>query len=254
MTVNENLFKVCKFRPMCKSQQCSFKCYPFTFLHGIEGKTGLWKTKNVPKRYDHCKKDNLPKIEPAPTRTKMIEFMERVLELIDKGVGLYLFSIPSKENPMGTGTGKTTVATSILNEFLVQRAKQHLTGMKEIKTNPALFMEMSDFQNIYNAQFRGNRESQERASEVFYRYKDRMKTVELLVVDDIAMRNSTEAFTNELYEIINHRVNEGLSTIYTSNEPLANLTDLFGERIVSRIDGSTFSYPFIGKDHRRKDW
>ena len=193
-------------------------------------------------------------IQPEQTRSKMVDFVVRSAELIEDGIGLFLFSIPSAENPLGTGTGKTTVATTIINEFVIARSKEALTGGRPLNNNPALFVAMSDFQNIYNAQFRGNRDTQESASEKFYRFKDRMKSVELLVIDDVAMRNVTEAFTNEFYEIINHRVNEGLSTIYTSNEPLKSLVDIYGERIVSRIDGSTYQFPFTGKDHRKKGW
>ncbi len=243
----------CKLKNHCKQQKCDFRCYPYTILHGVDGKTGLWKTRNVPKRYDDCFLENLPPIEPTQTRKAITDYINRVTEAVAQGVGLYLFSIPSKDNPLGTGNGKTTTAVTILNEFLVKRVITHLQG-NEMKSNPVLFIEMADFQNIYNAQFRGTRDNQEYASEVFYRYKDRMKKVELLVIDDIALRNITEAFMNEFYEIVNHRVNEELATIYTSNEPLSGLVEIFGERIVSRIEGSTLQYPFTGKDHRRKEW
>lgn len=244
----------CKLKKHCKqNQECDFRCYPCTILHGVDGKTGLWKTRNVPRKYDNCFLENLPPIDPPQTRKVVSDYIEWVTDVVEQGVGLYLFSKSSKNNPLGTGNGKTTTAVTILNEFLVRRVITHLQG-NELKTNPVLFMEMADFQNIYNAQFRGTRDNQEQASEIFYRYKDRMKKVELLVIDDIAIRNATEAFMNEFYEIVNHRVNEDLATIYTSNEPLTGLVEIFGERIVSRIEGSTLQYPFAGKDHRRKEW
>lgn len=245
----------CKLKKYCKAPegQCGFKCYPFAVLHGVEGKTGLWKTRNVPKKYDNCFLENLPQLEPDQTFKRMQQYINTVTDRVAEGSGLYLFSVPSKINPLGTGTGKTTTAITILNEFLVKRVIEHVKG-NELKANPVLFMPMSDFQNIYNAQFRGTRDSQEQASEIYYSYKNRMKRAELLVIDDIAIRNSTEAFMNEFYEIINHRVNQDLTTIYTSNEPLTGLVEIFGERIVSRIEGSTMQFPFTGKDHRRKEW
>lgn len=245
----------CKLKKHCKAPEghCGFKCYPFTVLHGVNGNTGLWKTRNVPKKYDNCFLENLPQLEPDLTFQRMQQYINTVTDRVAEGSGLYLFSVPSKINPLGTGTGKTTTAITILNEFLVKRVIQHTQG-NELKNNPVLFMPMADFQNIYNAQFRGTREMQEQASDIYYSYKAKMKRVELLVIDDIAIRNSTEAFMNEFYEIINHRVNEDLATIYTSNEPLSKLVEIFGERIVSRIEGSTFQYIFAGKDHRRKEW
>lgn len=243
----------CRLKKYCKKGVCDFTCYPFTVLYGVDGQTGLWKKRNVPKKYDNCFLDTLPKLEPSHTDEKMRSYIGKVFDLVKKGIGLYLFSVPNENNTLGTGNGKTTVATTILNEYLIQRVISYTKG-DSLTSSPVLFVEMADFQNIYNSQFRGNFQSQEQASEVFYRYKHRMKQVELLVIDDLAIRNITEAFMNEFYEVVNHRVNEDLATIYTSNEPLHNLTEIFGERIISRIEGSTALYPFTGKDHRRKGW
>lgn len=44
-----------------------------------------------------------------------------------------------------------------------------------------------------------------------------MKEVDLLIVDDIALRGCPEGFQNELYEIIDCRSTEDTTTIFTSN-------------------------------------
>ena len=105
----------CKLKNYCKQQKCDFRCYPYTILHGVDGKTGLWKTRNVPKKYDNYFLENLPPIDPPQTRKAITDYVNRVTEAVAQGVGLYLFSVPSKDNPLGTGNGKTTTAVTILN-------------------------------------------------------------------------------------------------------------------------------------------
>ena len=93
---------------------------------------------------------------------------------------------------------------------------------------------------------------QKDASERYYAIKNRAKAVELLVFDDIATKASTESFTEELYEIIDHRATEELATIYTSNMTLEDVAGLLGDRIASRIEGMTVPVAFTGRDYRRK--
>lgn len=222
-------------------------------LHGQKGDGGFWRTTGVPAKYKDCLKENLPIKADNPkvfeTVLKYIEKIEKVVE--EKGMGLFLFSIPTDSNTFGTGTGKTTTAITILNEYVINATKRHLKGEKVLKKNPALFVKASALQNKYNAQFRGSFELQQEASNAFYRFKERMKETTLLVIDDIAVRDTTEAFKNELFEVIDHRATEGLATIFTSNYPMKKVTDFLGERIASRIDGMALQIGFTGQDHRK---
>lgn len=151
-----------------------------------------------------------------------------------------------------TVTHNTTAAVTILNHYLYERLRLHLRGDKDIVDNPVYFLKSNDLQVAFNAQFRGTAQMQQEASTRYYAIKKRAKTVDLLVVDDIATKASTEAFTEELYELVDHRSTEELVTIYTSNEPLSEVGKLLGERIASRIEGATVALPFTGKDWRKK--
>lgn len=247
----------CMFNRTCKKKdtaECNKLCFPFVVLHGSNGDGGFWRTTGVPTKYKKCLMENLPiKAENLRAYGTIEKYLSKIDYYVEeKGVGLFLYSVPNKENLFGTGTGKTTSAITILNEYVLHAVKKHLKGEAEIKgINPALFVKASEFQNKYNSQFRGSQESQKEASDSFYRFKGRMKKVPLLVIDDIAVRDCTEAFKNELFEIIDYRATEGLATIYTSNLQLEKIPEFLGERIASRIDGMTVKIGFTGKDNRK---
>lgn len=201
----------------------------------------------IPKRYIGCMMNNLPIEESNPKAYKaIIKYCDAVLDFVKKGTSLYLYSEPTQTNPLGTGTGKTTSACTILNEFLVKYVWEQTLLRTPLITAPAMFVRCSDFQNIYNAQFR----NQDNASAEYYYYKNSMKEARLLILDDIAIRSCTEAFLNELYEVINHRDVEMLATIYTSNVPLDKVGELLDYRIESRIRDNCASIKFTGEDHR----
>lgn len=247
----------CMFNRTCKNkntEQCNKYCYPFIMLHGQNGEGGFWASTGVPRKYRKNLAGNLPIKSDNPKEYEVIlKFIANIESFVeDKGVGLFLFSVPNKDNPFGTGTGKTTTATTIINEYVLHSVKKHLMMQKTIGTvNPALFVKASELQNKYNAQFRGSVEHQQEASNSFYRLKERMKKVPLLAIDDIAMRDTTEAFKNELYEIIDHRATEDSATLFTSNYPIQKVAEFLGDRIASRIDGMTYKLGFKGQDHRK---
>jgi DNA replication protein DnaC len=250
------LENVCKLAPYCKkagSDLCTVTCFPYVLTHGASGNGGFWKSTNVPTKYRDRFITNLDLIkEQNPQAYQLVHmFTKNALEYVREGVGLFLYSIPNSDNKMGTGTGKTTVATTIINEYVLARIKEHAKGVKKIDVTPAYFLRASEFQNTYNSQFRGTDEQRNDASERYYMLKDKMTECELLVIDDISLRNSTEALTNELYEILDERSIEGRCTIFTSNLPLQKVGEMLSEQIASRIAGMTEQVGFVGKDNRR---
>lgn len=248
----------CVLASQCKAagtDKCNVFCYPYTQAHGNSGVGGFWGATNVPRKYRGRFAKNLNLIQQQNPQAYQIlsVYAENVLDYVAEGVGLFLYSIPNPENPMGTGTGKTTAATTLVNEYTIQRVIQHVSGKKRLDQQPAVFIRASEFQNTFNAQFRGTEEARMEASEKYYDMKNLMMTVELLVLDDISLRNSTESLTNELYEILDERNIEGLATVLTSNLPLQKVGEMLSPQIASRIAGMTESVGFVGKDNR-KGW
>lgn len=221
--------------------------------YGASGKTGVFGLAGVPKKYKLATMENLPIEEDNPEVYKAVRMIcKNVDDYIEEGLGLYLYSSPNSENPRGTGTGKTTTAITILNHYLMKQLVKHVNGEKPISDVPAMFVKASRFQNLYNSQFRGTQDEQQRASSKFYKEKKLMIETDLLVLDDIALRSATETFVNEMYEIIDERATEERAIILTSNEPIETVGKVLSEQIRSRIEGSCEFLAFEGTDKRRK--
>ncbi|MBC9785491.1 ATP-binding protein [Heliobacterium chlorum] len=246
----------CLLRHRCKKAgdtgRCNNTCYAFLKLHGESGQGGLWAVSGIPKAYQQSLLKTLPFRQDNPLAFEFVtQYCQDIVANVDKGQGYYFYSVPNDANPKGTGTGKTTAATALLNEYLVARVILHVVRQRPIDDIPALFVNASKYQNAFNAQFRGTRDMQEEASQTYYLLKDRMLTVALLTIDDIGIREATESFKNEFYEVIDTRAVEQLATIYTSNEPIERIAKLLDERIASRIEGATYPVSFKGEDKRR---
>ena len=239
----------CKLKRTCKrygTEHCNAYCYPHVLLHGTDGKGGFWATRNIPKKYSECSRENLPAQEENPQVFKAVmNYIDNILERVQQtNRGIYFSG--------DTGTGKTTIAVTILNEYLIARVIQHCKGELQITVNPVLFIKLAEFQNIYNSQFRGSFDMQNDSSVKYYKFKQKMKEVDLLIIDDIALRGCPEGFQNELYEIIDSRSTEETTTLFTSNVPYGELTEYVGERIASRISGMCGKQVLLkGKDHRQ---
>lgn len=253
----EKMNHICKLAGSCKvagkDGYCNAFCSPFLLLHGDTGTNGLWKATNVPIKYKNSFLDNLPIRNDNPVAHTFVKaYIANVLENVRNGVGIFFYSIPNGENRLGTGTGKTTTAVAILHEYLLARVKQQSMGGQVIEQNPALFYKASELQTLYNSQFRGTALMQDTASLRYYKVKRLVINAELLVFDDIGIRQKiTDAFENELTEIIDQRDSKMLMTIYTSNLPIEQLANTLGDRIASRIEGMTEQVSFKGKDHRK---
>ena len=93
-----------------------------------------------------------------------------------------------------------------------------------------------------------------------------MKEADFLVLDDLDAERMTEWVGEQLFAIINHRYNEKLQTVITSNhspddivEHMATVNrdgdivdDMQGKRIVSRIFGMCEVIRLGGEDYRTR--
>lgn len=233
---------------------CNPTCYPYTRLHGENGNGGLLAVANVPSKYKSSSLRMLPFEEDNPRTYAIIQkYGSTIVDKVNQGVGLYLFGVPSQDNPKGTGTGKTTAATALIVEYLRNRVVMEVKGEQPIHKTPAYFVKMAKFQNTFNKQFRGSKDKTEAHADIYEKLKSKMIETDFLVLDDIGLRGTTESLQNEIYEIIDERETNERATIFTSNVPLDQMDDIMTPQITSRIEGMVHSIPFQGKDHRKKE-
>lgn len=248
----------CNLAPFCKvagdSRHCGQHCFAYTRMHGEKGNGGLVGVSNIPKKYQRSFIENLPFENENPEAYEDItRYSRNIIKNVDKGIGLYLFGVPSPENPKGTGNGKTTAATALANAYLQQRAVLEMKKERKIDMEPVFFIKMAKFQNKYNEQFSGSQSTREAAGDEFARLKKKMTTVPLLIWDDIGLRGA-DKFANVVYEIIDERDTKELTTFFTSNSPIDSLSEMYNEQVASRIEGMTHLIPFFGTDKRKKQF
>ena len=130
------------------------------------------------------------------------------------------------------GTGKTHLAAAIANETL------------EKGDQTVMFAVVPDLLDHLRATFDPARGVD---------YDDRFNAIRntfLLVLDDLGTENATPWAREKLYQIVNHRYNERLPTVITTNQAPTGID----ERILSRMLDGTLSRraQLDGDDYRRR--
>lgn len=232
-------------------------------LHGVNGKGGRVGVAGIPRDYDGVLLADSPAKESQAHIYAKLEayvksfdkhFDDVQAELREEGQtddeiqikSLYLWS----ESP---GTGKTTTASALLNEWIL---RTYIGYLKRKQTPPqrlGYFLDANEIQREYNAFNRPKvpDEIAQPAATRYYNALQRGKLTPFVVVDDVGMRDATDGFRGDLHDVINHRVTNEMPTIYTSNIPIKELPDVFGEeRLADRIGDMTLSMHFKGESKR----
>lgn len=234
------------------ADKCNGRCTHLVAMHGASGEGGRVASANVPRDYALLTLANTPIKEAQgdvfKKITAYIKTFTRQFENSDDDriKSLYLFS----ESP---GTGKTTTAATILNEYLIRHYVGSLKRNKQPLQQPAYFLDVNELQTLFN-QFNRPRVPNEIAEPAAARYYTMLKTSKqapFVVMDDIGVReNCTEAFRGDLHDLINHRVTSRLPSVYTSNIPIDELATIYDARLYDRIRDLCGVVPFEGESKR----
>lgn len=155
------------------------------------------------------------------------------------------------------GTGKTSTACGLINAYL---KSYYLGCMKRSitpKQRPAYFLDIGDFQELYNEFNRKHvpEDVAQKASREYYRRMKNAKQSDFLVMDDIGLRDASQAFRSDLHAIVNHRAVSDTPTIYTSNVPIEHIEDIYDKRLYDRVRDKCAVFSFRGgsmRGNRRK--
>lgn len=129
----------------------------------------------------------------------------------------------------GTGMGKTHLSTALAKE-IIDRGYDVL-----YESAPNIFFEFE--------QQRFAREGEERKCDRYY-------SAELLIIDDLGTESITQYSVACLYNVLNTRINRGLSTVINTNLMPEALYKKYTDRIASRLLGEYTILHFVGTDIR----
>ena len=215
----------CYAESYCKKDRsaCSEICGGYRVLRA------LYNLSRIPERYRY----NIPlKPEQADIKSfeALNEYKENVLDRVKAGEGLYIWG-------KSTGSGKTSWACKIMSHYFRKIAFN--TGLE----NEGLYIFLPTF-------LEDLRDSYDSREADFEQVLSMVKNCKLLIIDDIGAERVTEWVRERLVSIINTRVSNDLATIYTSNLSPEELRAELGDRIASRVLGSSKVVEITGGDRR----
>lgn len=186
---------------------------------------------NIPKQYQ---KD----IKLSPYECDLQAYMrlnnikENISTFVKQGENLFIYS-------KITGNGKTSWSCKLLNSYLTYADNFSFTS-----NCPVYFV------NIVNL-LSNKKESMNGQFDDIYVIEKYIRTAKLVAWDDIAIRGLSEFDKEYLYDLINDRLNNNLSNIYTSNITPSELELLLGARLYSRVINKSILIEFFGGDRRK---
>jgi DNA replication protein DnaC len=257
--------KNCLLREVCKltddPERCVNICKHYIALHGQKGKSGRVTMANIPRDYRRVTLASSPVRDKQP---RIYADLQKYVRLSyprqfsgERIKSLFFYSAEP-------GTGKTTTAAALANEYIIHHYLGSKKRDRQPLQRPVFFMDFNLWQSRFNAFNQHNVPPSvgEPAAADFYRVKEIAMTVPFLVIDDIGVRGASEAFRAQVHDVINRRVSERMTTIYTSNVPIEPLTPdgdslkkTYDPRIWDRVRDQCIVFNFDGDSQRgiRKD-
>lgn len=150
-------------------------------------------------------------------------YVKNFESLKDKGKGLLLFG--------GVGTGKTFIASCIVNSLIDKGYRCLVTNMPRII-------------NTVGGTYDGRQE-----------YIDSLNRYDLLVIDDLSAERDTEFSGEIVNQVIDSRYRSGLPLIVTTNltsSEIKNPADVRKQRLYSRLMEMCVPVEVKGKDRRKE--
>lgn len=154
-----------------------------------------------------------------------------VEDFVNQGKNLYIYS-------RNVGNGKTSWALRLANNYI--NKVWYKKDMKPI----VLFISVPKFL----LELKSNISAK---SDYISHILQYVNDCDLVVWDDIGSKNGTEFEVSHLLSIIDQRINNGKSNIYTSNLDDSELHQFLGDRLYSRVFNYSEVINIVGRDKRR---
>ena len=158
------------------------------------------------------------------------QYEDHILDFVTEGRNLYIYS-------SNCGNGKTSWSLRLAQSYLNKIWYSTPTECKVLFINvPKFFIKLKD--NIGTT------------NEYITHIKKYVADCDLVVWDDIGTKVGTEFEVENLLNIINNRIDNGKSNIYTSNIQPEELRTCLGDRLYSRVVNMSSLIHLQGKDKR----
>ena len=170
-----------------------------------------------------------PQVIDVDAFVTLANIKDKIVEFVQQGYNLYIYST-------NTGNGKTTWTAKLLLKYFEQVWSTNAyaeRGMFISVTDFLINMRLSGFNNTSNLAL-----------------LQKIKSVDLVIWDDIAVGELTPQDLDLLYSLINYRIMNGMSNIFTGNLNESQLLKIMGARMHSRIWESSIRVEFRGTDRR----
>ena len=154
------------------------------------------------------------------------KYLDNWKAMKQRGYGFYFWG--------NVGAGKTHTAIVLANELMEREMVEVL------------------FLNIPEAITRVKKTFDSEIKTEDSRLFERMKEMELLVLDDVGVEKYSDWMADQMYQIIDHRWKNRKPMIFTSNLSLEDLGKYYKPQIASRISGSCKPIRFADQDRRQQ--
>ena len=212
--------KTCLYKnTSCNPNTCLFK---YLFERQIE-------LSNIPKGV-LFHKALYPEICDTSVTVDLQSIQRNITEFVKNGYNLYLWSDYF-------GNGKTTWSVDLLLQYIfdnIYRIGYNTTVCKFVRV-PELLIDMKAFTN--------------QDSEYFQKINT-LKNCDVVVWDDLGASNLSNYDHSTLFSLLECRLSQGLSNIYTGNLDERGLERAIGQRLCSRIWNGSKVLEFRGRDRR----
>lgn len=209
----------CWYKDVCELE-CTNSCIRYAEMKFLMDNSGIPKNKQIPV--------TLIAGDDYDAYVQLAHIKDGIADYVANGNNLYICST-------NTGNGKTSWAIKLLlkyfhdvwagNGFRVRGKFVHV---------PTLLNRLKNFENPI---------SQE--------YRDDLVNADLVVWDDIAAVPMSNYDNSQLLSLIDQRVIDGKSNIYTGNLTThRTLEEMIGSRLASRVYNNSDVIEFKGKDRR----
>ena len=218
----------CWYAKVCQqydTEHCNAHCLRYMEMHYLMETSGIPKKRQIPEPLT-------PKECDLEAFYNLNDIKNDIVTFVNEGHNLYLYSEQF-------GNGKTSWAIKMLGKYFNEIWEGNGFKCRGLFISVPMFItKLNNFSN----------------DKEFELLKERLKTVDLVVWDDISVSGATASSYLTLASYIDARQLSGLSNIFTGNFNEVQLKETLSDRLASRIWDASVRIELTGPSRRNTQW